>query len=157
LENFNIIESTLREGEQFANAFFTTEQKIKIAQMLSDFGVEYIELTSPAASEQSRKDCEAIAKLGLKAKTLTHIRCHMDDARIAVATGVDGIDVVFGTSSYLRDFSHGKDIDYIIKSAKEVIEYIKKNGKEVRFILRILSEVTLLIFFMCIVRLTSLV
>jgi len=133
LENFSIIESTLREGEQFANAFFTTEQKIKIAKMLDQFGVEYIELTSPAASEQSRRDCELIAKLGLKSKTLTHIRCHMDDARLAVETGVDGIDVVFGTSSYLREFSHGKDIEYIINSAKEVIEYIKSQGREVRF------------------------
>jgi homocitrate synthase len=133
LEDFNIIESTLREGEQFANAFFTSEQKAKIAKMLSDFGVEYIELTSPAASEQSRKDCEMIAKMGLRCKTLTHIRCHMDDAKLAVETGVDGIDVVFGTSSYLREFSHGKDIDYIIESAKEVVNYIKSHGREVRF------------------------
>jgi len=133
LQNFSIIESTLREGEQFANAFFTTQQKIDIAKKLDAFGVEYIELTSPAASEQSRKDCEIIANLGLKAKTLTHIRCHMDDARLAVATGVTGIDVVFGTSSYLREFSHGKDMDYIIKTASEVIEYIKSQGREVRF------------------------
>jgi len=133
LEDFNIIESTLREGEQFANAFFTSEQKAKIAKMLSDFGVEYIELTSPAASEQSRKDCEMIAKMGLRSKTLTHIRCHMDDAKMAVETGVDGIDVVFGTSSYLREFSHGKDIDFIIESAKEVVNYIKSHGREVRF------------------------
>ena len=32
----------------------------------------------------------------------------MDDARIAVETGVDGLDVVIGTSSLLREFSHGK-------------------------------------------------
>eukprot|EP01116_Phalansterium_solitarium_P022047 TRINITY_DN7137_c0_g2_i1.p1 TRINITY_DN7137_c0_g2~~TRINITY_DN7137_c0_g2_i1.p1 ORF type:complete len:419 (-),score=181.88 TRINITY_DN7137_c0_g2_i1:222-1478(-) len=133
LHNFSIIESTLREGEQFANAFFTSEQKLKIAKLLDEFGVEYIELTSPASSEQSRKDCEAIAKLGLRAKLLTHIRCHMDDARIAVETGVDGIDVVFGTSSFLREFSHGKDIPYIIESAKEVINFIKSKGLEVRF------------------------
>jgi homocitrate synthase len=69
--NFKIIESTLREGEQFANAYFDTETKIKIAKALDAFGVDYIELTSPAASEQSRKDCEAICKLGLKAKILT--------------------------------------------------------------------------------------
>jgi len=50
-----------------------------------------------------------------------------------VETGVDGIDVVFGTSSYLREFSHGKDIDFIIESAKEVINYIKSQGREVRF------------------------
>lgn len=60
LENFSIIESTLREGEQFANAFFNTEQKVKIAQMLDEFGVEYIELTSPAASEQVSLQKKAI-------------------------------------------------------------------------------------------------
>ena len=43
------------EGEQFANAFFDTKTKIAIAKALDAFGVEYIELTSPAASEQSRK------------------------------------------------------------------------------------------------------
>lgn len=95
--------------------------------------MEYIELTSPAASEESRKDCEAIAKLGLKAKILTHVRCHMDDARIAVETGVDGLDVVIGTSSILREFSHGKDMDYIIKNAIEVVNFIKSKGLEVRF------------------------
>ncbi|KAH9481648.1 mitochondrial Homoaconitase [Psilocybe cubensis] len=133
ISNFNIIESTLREGEQFANAFFDTKTKIAIAKALDAFGVEYIELTSPAASEQSRADCEAICKLGLKSKILTHIRCHMDDARIAVETGVDGVDVVIGTSSFLREFSHGKDMAYITKTAIEVIEYVKSKGIEVRF------------------------
>ncbi|KAJ3252862.1 mitochondrial Homoaconitase [Boothiomyces macroporosus] len=133
VKNFSIIESTLREGEQFANAFFDQETKIKIAKALDEFGVEYIEITSPAASEQSRLDCIAICNLGLKAKILTHVRCHMDDARIAVETGVDGLDVVIGTSSFLREFSHGKDMDYIIKQATEVIKFIQSKGLEVRF------------------------
>ncbi|MFN8492138.1 MAG: homocitrate synthase [Caldilineaceae bacterium] len=133
LDHFAIIESTLREGEQFANAFFSSEQKLEIARLLDSFGVEYLELTSPAASPQSRLDCERIAQLGLRSKILTHVRCHMDDAKLAVDTGVDGIDVVFGTSSYLREFSHGKDIPYIINSAIEVIEYVKSQGLEVRF------------------------
>ncbi|KAL1605568.1 homocitrate synthase lys21 [Nothophoma quercina] len=133
VSRFKIIESTLREGEQFANAYFDLEAKIKIAKALDEFGVDYIELTSPAASEQSRKDCEAICKLGLKAKILTHVRCHMDDARIAVETGVDGLDVVIGTSSYLREHSHGKDMTYIKNTALEVIEFVKSKGKEIRF------------------------
>lgn len=133
LDQFAIIESTLREGEQFANAFFTSEQKVEIARLLDAFGVEYLELTSPAASPQSRADCERIAKLGLKAKVLTHVRCHMDDAKLAIDTGVDGIDVLFGTSSLLREFSHGKDIPYIIDSAIQVIEFVKSQGLEVRF------------------------
>ena len=84
---------------------------------LDEFGVEYIELTSPAASPESRAHCEAICKLGLKrTKILTHIRCHMDDARLAVETGVDGVDVVIGTSSFLREHSHGKDMTWITKT-----------------------------------------
>ena len=133
LDNFAIIESTLREGEQFANAFFTSDQKVEIAKLLDAFGVEYIELTSPAASPQSREDCTRISSMGLKTKTLTHVRCHLDDAKLAVDTGVDGIDVVFGTSSLLREFSHGKDIAHIIDSAIEVIEFVKSQGLEARF------------------------
>src|SRR6185369_13529184 len=47
--------------------------------------------------------------------------------------GVDGVDVVIGTSSYLREFSHGKDMDYITKKATEVIQFVKSKGIEVRF------------------------
>lgn len=42
VSRFKIIESTLREGEQFANAFFDTEKKIEIARALDDFGVDYV-------------------------------------------------------------------------------------------------------------------
>jgi homocitrate synthase len=49
------------------------------------------------------------------------------------STGVDGVDIVIGTSSFLRKYSHGKDITYIIKSAIEVIEFVKSKGIEVRF------------------------
>ncbi len=133
LENFAIIESTLREGEQFVNAFFTTEQKIQIARLLDEFGVEYLELTSPLASPQSQKDCTIIAGLGLRAKILTHIRCHLKDAQIAVETGVDGVDVVVGTSSYLREFSHGKSIEEIIDLARDVVTYLREQRVEVRF------------------------
>lgn len=74
----------------------------------------------------------------------------MDDARIAVQTGVDGVylnppsccfgiqanrksDVVIGTSSFLREHSHGKDMDYIAKTAIEVIEFVKSHNIEIRF------------------------
>ncbi|MDX2018042.1 MAG: homocitrate synthase [Planctomycetota bacterium] len=130
---FKIIESTLREGEQFANAFFTTQQKIRIATMLDAFGVEYLELTSPAASPASREDCATIASLGLKSKVLTHTRCHPDDVRLALDTGVAGVDIVIGTSSQLRRFGHGKSIDEIIALAKDVLPMALEAGVEVRF------------------------
>ena len=59
-ENYAIIDSTLREGEQFINAEFTREQKIRIAHALDEFGVEYLELTSPLASPGSAEDVRTI-------------------------------------------------------------------------------------------------
>jgi len=133
LDDFHIIESTLREGEQFVGASFSAAQKIEIAQLLDAFGVECIELTSPCASPQSFEDAKAIAGLGLSAKILTHTRCRIDDAAQAIDAGVDGVDVVIGTSSMLRRFSHGKEIDEIIDMALEVVDYIRSQGVEVRF------------------------
>ena len=43
--------------------------------------------------------------------------------------GVDGVDVVIGTSSFLREFSHGKDMAYITKPAIEVINFVKSKGQ----------------------------
>ena len=133
IERVHIIESTLREGEQFAGANFRPEEKDEIALALDNFGVDYIELTSPSASPQSEADVRRIARLGLRAKVLTHTRCRMDDARRAVDTGADGVDVLFGTSSYLRQFSHGRSIDEIIDTALEVVSFVKSQGCEVRF------------------------
>ena len=135
LDNYAIIDSTLREGEQFINAQFSTGQKIAIAHALDEFGVEYLELTSPQASPGSLADLQTIAGLGLRARILTHIRCHRDDARVALDAGVDGVDVVIGTSSKLRQFSHGRSIDEIIDLAAEVLPWIREQapGIELRF------------------------
>jgi len=48
LANFSIVDSTLREGEQFATAHFNTTQKIQIAQALDEFGVDYVRLPNQA-------------------------------------------------------------------------------------------------------------
>ena len=135
LDRYFIIDSTLREGEQFVNAQFTREQKVRVARGLDEFGVEYLELTSPMASPGSLTDLKMIAGLGLNARILTHIRCHKEDAKVALETGVDGIDVVIGTSSKLRQFSHGKTIDEVIELAADVLPWVRSQapGIELRF------------------------
>jgi len=133
IKEFYIIESTLREGEQFAAANFSTAQKLEIARALDDFGIDFIEVTSPVASPRSFKDAQAIAKMPRRCKVLTHVRCDLEDAKKAIDTGVDGVDILFGTSSYLRQFSHGKDIEQIIQTALVVIDYIKSQNVQVRF------------------------
>ena len=137
-ENFSIIESTLREGEQFSSATFSTAQKLEIAALLDDFGVEMIEMTSPVASRQSEEDIRAVVRAGLNARILTHIRCKREDAMKALDTGVHGVDVVIGTSPQLMQHSHGKDIRQVIDAAAEVMLFIREQAPDV--ILRFSTE-----------------
>jgi homocitrate synthase len=133
LRPVRIIDSTLREGEQFAGARFGSEDKLEIARRLDAFGVDYVELTSPASSPQSRRDLERIAALGLRAKVVAHVRCHPADARAAIESGAQGVDLVIGTSTLLRRFSHGKSMEQILELAVEVIGLVASYGLEVRF------------------------
>src|SRR5512146_2412231 len=130
---WKLIDTTLREGEQFARANFRTEDKLEIARALDTFGVEYVEVTSPAASPQSQRDAAQIVKLGLGSKVITHSRCVLDDVRAALDTGVRGIGLLFATSRILRESSHGKSIQQIIDAMGPPIELALSAGLEVRF------------------------
>ena len=63
-----ILDSTLREGEQTPGVSFTKSQKITIAKMLDSFGVDFIELGHPAVSPDIYKTIEALNQLSLNAK-----------------------------------------------------------------------------------------
>lgn len=138
LDLYQIIDSTLREGEQFSTASFNTTQKLEIVAQLDTFGVEMIEMTSPVASPRSAADIRTIVDYGFNARILTHIRCNKTDAEKALATGVHGIDVVIGTSSHLMNNSHGKTIDEIIELATEVLTFIREQAPDI--ILRFSTE-----------------
>lgn len=141
-EHFSIIESTLREGEQFSTATFSTAEKLEIVRLLDAFGAEMIELTSPLASPQSDADVRAITRMvrgeQLRTRVLTHIRCKREDAARALDTGVHGIDVVIGTSPQLMQHSHGKTIRQIIDAAGEVLSYIRAQAPDI--VLRFSTE-----------------
>lgn len=133
ITKFHIIESTLREGEQFQGSHFTTQDKLEIARVLDEFGVEYMELTTPIASPQSEDDLRAVAKMPRRFRLLTHIRARMDEAKLAVDCGVDGVDVYIGTSPYMRQYSHGKSLEQVVALGQEVVAYLKNQGMETRF------------------------
>jgi homocitrate synthase len=133
VQNPHIVDTTLREGEQFALAHFSHQQKLEIARSLDAFGVEYLELTSPVASPQSEQDLRAVVALDLSANILTHTRCKLEDVERAVDCGVDGVNLLFGTSSVLRQASHGLSVGQILEEATRCIAFLQDANIEVRF------------------------
>ena len=133
IQQFHFIDSTLREGEQFRGAHFTIDDKREIAGLLNEFGVEYMELSTPVASPQSADAIRVLSDMRRDFKLLTHIRANMDDAKLAVDCGIDGADVYIGTSTYMRQYSHGKSLEQVIDIGQQVIEFLKSQGIETRF------------------------
>eukprot|EP00906_Rhabdomonas_costata_P017010 RCo024479 len=133
LPPFWIVDTTLREGEQFATADFSTSDRVYIAKTLDRLGVDYLELANPAASPQALADLTLISKLGLKSKVLTHTRCALSDVQLAIQSGCSGVNIYMATSPILAKHSHGKAIDEIAKIAEQVIGTVKAAGLEARF------------------------
>ena len=69
-----ILDSTLREGEQTPGVSFTSEQKVAIAKRLDVFGVDFIELGHPAVSPDVYEAVEVLNDLDLNAIKMAHGR-----------------------------------------------------------------------------------
>jgi homocitrate synthase len=133
MRSLAILDSTLREGEQFIKTFFTLEQRVTIARLLDQIGVTFIELPSPIASPETRDAVQAICELNLTAHVVTHVRCAEADVQAALDTGVHGLNLFFGTSTELRSYSHGRGIEQIANEAVPLIRHIREAGRYVRF------------------------
>ncbi len=133
MKSFSILDSTLREGEQYVGAFFTLEQRVTIAHLLDALGVTMIEVPSPIASSSSRQTAQVLCESGLHAHVVAHVRCVEADVHAALKTDVFGVNLFYGTSAELREYSHGRQIDRMLTEAIPLIQIIRSAGRYVRF------------------------
>ncbi|MCS7117080.1 MAG: hypothetical protein NZ896_06405, partial [Nitrososphaerales archaeon] len=65
---------TLRDGEQTPGVVFRKNEKVEIAKMLDEIGVQRIEAGMPVVSKEDEEAVRAIAKEELKAKVFGFAR-----------------------------------------------------------------------------------
>ncbi|MHB8598733.1 MAG: homocitrate synthase/isopropylmalate synthase family protein [Ktedonobacteraceae bacterium] len=133
MRSLAILDSTLREGEQFSGAFFSSEQRITIARMLDAVGVSFIEVPSPIVSPEMRTAVQQLCELDLRARVVAHVRCASGDVQAALETSVYGLNLFYGTSAELRTYSHGRRVEQMIAEAVPLIRHIRAAGRYVRF------------------------
>ncbi len=128
-----ILDSTLREGEQTPNVSFTIEQKIALAKRLDAFGVDFIELGHPAVSPDVYEAVEVLNDLDMKAKKVAHGRVSKSDINDAVAIGVEWMGIFFGTSPISLKHKFNVDRTTALKRIESAIKYGKDKGLKLRF------------------------
>ncbi|MEK4060440.1 MULTISPECIES: homocitrate synthase/isopropylmalate synthase family protein [Paenibacillus] len=89
MKSLKLCDTTLRDGEQAAGVSFTRAEKLEIAKLLSECGVEQAEVGIPAMGKREQEDIAAIAELGLPMKLMTWNRSVLGDIDKARSTGVN--------------------------------------------------------------------
>lgn len=131
-KKIKIHDATLRDGEQTPGIVFSAQDKVEIAKMLDELGVDRIEAGMPAVSSQDKEAMKKITALGLKAKIFSFARANKEDIDLAVECGVDGvvIEIPVGRPKLMYQFKKWTDDD-VINISVEMIKYAKEKGLEV--------------------------
>ncbi len=123
-----IVDTTLRDGEQTAGVVFANREKIQIARMLDEIGVDEIEAGTPVMGGDEKEAITAIAKLGLNARIMAWNRAVIKDIQESLRCGVDAVAISIATSDmHIKDKLHSTREEVLEKMVKAV-EYAKKEG-----------------------------
>ncbi|WP_227379961.1 LeuA family protein [Haladaptatus halobius] len=125
-----LLDLTLREGEQRSGYSYSTKQKITVAENLSELGIEYIQLGFPIADSQTKEVCDA---LDITAKTTGIARAIQRDIDAAIDAGVDVIDLFAPTSDLQRSHILGVEKEELLSRIETSLDYAHETGCEVHF------------------------
>jgi 2-isopropylmalate synthase len=132
-KQIEILDSTLREGEQTPGVSFTVGQKIALAKRLDTFGVDFIELGHPAVSPDVYEAVEALNDLDLIAKKIAHGRASKSDINDVVAIGVGWMGIFFGTSPLSLKHKFNVTKSEALIQIDTAVKYGKDKGLKLRF------------------------
>jgi len=128
-----ILDTTLRDGEQTPGIALSVEEKVRIAEALSDLGVDVIEAGFAITSVGERDAVKKIASLGLNARVCSLARCRKEDVDAVIDCGVDYIHTFIATSEIHMKNKLKMTPEQVKSKAVETIEYAKAHGLTVEF------------------------
>jgi len=128
-----ILDTTLREGEQTPYVNFTVDEKVAIAKMLDCVGVDMIEAGDPSVSPNVAKAIERIASMGLGAEIVAHSTATRRGIDRAKACGANRVAIFYATSKIHLDSKLHKTEKEALAIIQEHVCYAKSLGLKVRY------------------------
>ena len=132
-KSIEVHDVTLRDGEQQAGVEFTPDEKVRIAELLAEAGVQRIEAGLPAVSPADAEAVRRIASAGLPARIFSFSRCMVDDVKRALDAGVEGIVMEIPSSEHIIKYAYRWEYDRAIELTIESTRFAHENGLYVSF------------------------
>jgi 2-isopropylmalate synthase len=123
-----ILDTTLREGEQTPGVYFDQHIKLAIARKLDSLGVNFIEAGHPLVSSNIHAAVKQIANSNLKAHVAAHSRSLRQDVDTALDCGVGFLGIFYCVSDNRLDDVFNTKLDAAISQITDVIKYAKQRN-----------------------------
>ena len=131
--HIEICDVTLRDGEQTPGVSFSCEEKVDIATLLDEIGIEVIEAGFPAVSANEKQCVKTIANLGLDARICGFSRAREQDIQTAIDCDVDMVSIFIPTSELHVRLKFKKPREQVLEDALKMIDFACDHGVQVRF------------------------
>jgi 2-isopropylmalate synthase len=136
-EKINIFDTTLRDGEQVPGCKLKMEQKIRLAEMLDQLGVDVIEAGFPVSSPGDFKAVSAVASIVKNATVCGLSRSVEEDIKIAADAVKHAkrprIHTGIGTSESHIKYKFNTTQEVVLERAVAAVKYAKSFVEDVEF------------------------
>ncbi len=121
-------DTTLRDGEQAAGIVFANLEKLRIAKLLDELGVQQIEAGIPAMGGDEKKSVKGIASLRLDASVLGWNRANVEDVAQSIDCDVDSVAISMSSSDIHIKNKLMRTREWVLEKVVESVEYAKDHG-----------------------------
>ena len=123
-----IVDTTLRDGEQTAGVVFANEEKIAIASMLSELGVDQLEVGIPTMGGDEKEAIKQIVKRNQKSSIMAWNRAVIKDIEESIDCGVDAVAISISVSDIHIQHKLKTSREWVLENMVKSVEFAKKNG-----------------------------
>ena len=123
-----IVDTTLRDGEQTAGVVFANDEKVAIASMLSELGVDQLEVGIPTMGGDEKEAIKKIVKSNLKSSIMAWNRAVIKDIEQSIDCGVDAVAISISVSDIHIQHKLKTSRDWVLENMVKSVEFAKKNG-----------------------------
>lgn len=124
-----IVDTTLRDGEQTAGVVFANEEKLIIADMLSELGVDQLEVGIPTMGGDEKEAIKQIVKRNNGKKSImAWNRAVISDIEESIDCGVDAVAISVSVSDIHIKHKLKTSREWVLESMIKSVGFAKKNG-----------------------------
>jgi D-citramalate synthase len=123
-----LLDTTLRDGEQAPGVSLTPEEKAHVAHKLDTAGIDVIEAGSACTGAGERETIERVTALDLSARVTSFCRGLKRDVDLALSCDVDGINLVVPASDRHVSGKVATTREENLDTTVELVEYATDHG-----------------------------